>query len=71
MQALAVTACRCDSTTVAALLSACAAQVHNPLWACREKGADQSTCEVLMDLAQEQNIDLLVVGSFGRKGEKL
>lgn len=57
--------------TVAALPRGCAAQVHNPLWACRDKGANQSTCEVLMELAQEQNTDLLVVGSFGRKGEKL
>jgi hypothetical protein len=39
-------------------------------WACREKGSS-STCEALMQLAQENSIDLLIVGSWGRKGEKL
>jgi hypothetical protein len=40
-------------------------------WACREKGAGSSTCQALMALAQEQRVDLLVVGSFGRKGERV
>lgn len=46
-------------------------QVANAEWACKDKGPQQTTCEVLMQLAQDQNIDLLVVGSFGRKGEKM
>ncbi|WIA39336.1 hypothetical protein OEZ86_005448 [Tetradesmus obliquus] len=40
-------------------------------WACREKGQGSSTCQTLMALAQEQHVDLLVVGSFGRKGERV
>jgi nucleotide-binding universal stress UspA family protein len=40
-------------------------------WACHEKGAGRSTCQTLMTLAQEQHVDLLVVGSFGRKGERV
>ena len=40
-------------------------------WACQDKGQGRSTCEVLMELAEASNLDLLVVGSFGRKGEKL
>lgn len=46
-----------------------ATQVHAE-WACHEKGGG-STCQALMALAQEHNVDLLVVGSFGRKGEKM
>lgn len=46
-------------------------QVTDAEWACREKSPQQTTCEVLMQLAQDQDIDLLVVGSFGRKGEKM
>jgi hypothetical protein len=38
-------------------------------WACAEKGA-ASTCEALTALAESQSVGLLVVGSFGRKGEK-
>ncbi|KAF6255956.1 universal stress protein family-domain-containing protein [Scenedesmus sp. NREL 46B-D3] len=40
-------------------------------WACHDKGAGSSTCQALMALAQEQRVDLLVVGSFGRKGERV
>lgn len=47
-------------------------QVTKAEFACKDKGgAESSTCSVLMELAQENSIDLLVVGSFGRKGEKL
>ncbi len=46
-------------------------QVAKCEWACQEKGPGRTTCEVLMDLAEANNLDLLVVGSFGRKGEKL
>ena len=42
----------------------------NAEWACREKEA-LSTCEALMALADAKKVDLLVVGSWGRKGEKL
>lgn len=39
-------------------------------WACAEKGGSQSTCEALTALAEARAVALLVVGSFGRKGEK-
>ena len=69
--------CHCCNLLVAD--TACGRLIHLPPhtqvtraeWACRDKGPERSTCEVLMELAQEHNIDLLVVGSFGRKGEKL
>jgi hypothetical protein len=34
------------------------------------QGAGQTTCEALTALAEAQGVSLLVVGSFGRKGEK-
>ncbi len=40
-------------------------------WLCHEKDGGKTTCEALTHLADRSNIDLLVVGSFGRKGEKL
>jgi hypothetical protein len=40
-------------------------------WLCREKTEGQGTCETLTALADKQKVDLLVAGSFGRKGEKL
>ena len=40
-------------------------------WVCREKEEGQSTCVALTKLAKTKKVDLLVVGSFGRKGEKL
>jgi len=40
-------------------------------WICREKEEGQSTCQALTRMADKNSIDLLVVGSFGRKGEKL
>eukprot|EP00877_Chromochloris_zofingiensis_P000888 jgi/Chrzof1/107/Cz01g03220.t1 len=40
-------------------------------WACQEKQPGQSTCEALTALAEANKVDLLVLGSFGRKGEKL
>ena len=40
-------------------------------WICREKDEGQSTCVALTKLAAKKNVDLLVLGSFGRKGEKL
>jgi hypothetical protein len=36
-----------------------------------EKAADQSTCEALTALAAAARVDLLVLGSYGRKGEKI
>ncbi|GBF87382.1 flagellar associated protein [Raphidocelis subcapitata] len=39
-------------------------------WACADKGSGQSTCEALTALAEARAVALLVVGSFGRKGEK-
>jgi hypothetical protein len=42
----------------------------NAEWACQEK-EDKSTCEALMSLADAKKVDLLVLGSWGRKGEKL
>lgn len=40
-------------------------------WVCREKGEGQSTCEALTSVADKLHADLLFLGSFGRKGEKL
>ena len=60
-----------------ALHNPCAAYFTVPLqvtkaeWACQDKAQGRSTCEVLMELAEANNLDLLVVGSFGRKGEQL
>ncbi len=39
-------------------------------WMQKEKEG-LSTCEALTQLANDNGIDLLVAGSFGRKGEKL
>lgn len=38
------------------------------LWGCCDKKPGQSTCMALTELAEAQGVDLLVVGSFGRKG---
>ncbi|GFR40469.1 hypothetical protein Agub_g1029 [Astrephomene gubernaculifera] len=40
-------------------------------WLCREKEEGRSTCECLTRLADKLGADLLVLGSWGRKGEKL
>lgn len=40
-------------------------------WAARAKEDGESTCEALTKLAALQHVDMLVVGSFGRKGDKL
>ena len=40
-------------------------------WLCREKEEGRSTCESLTRLAEKHRTDLLVLGSWGRKGEKL
>ena len=40
-------------------------------WNCREKGEGLTTGMQLMKMAAKQKVDLLVLGSFGRKGEKL
>ena len=40
-------------------------------WVCREKEEGQSTCQALMRVADKLHTDLLILGSFGRKGEKL
>lgn len=40
-------------------------------WVCRDKAEGESTCVALTKLANKQKVDLLVLGSFGRKGEKL
>ncbi|GAX72774.1 hypothetical protein CEUSTIGMA_g230.t1 [Chlamydomonas eustigma] len=40
-------------------------------WICREKEEGQSTCQTLTKIAAKQKVNLLVLGSFGRKGEKL
>lgn len=37
---------------------------------CKEKEPGQTTCQSLTALADKQGVQLLVVGSFGRKGEK-
>lgn len=39
-------------------------------WACAEKAPGQSTCEALTALAEAKAVGLLVVGSWGRKGDK-
>ncbi|GFH07350.1 uncharacterized protein HaLaN_02137, partial [Haematococcus lacustris] len=40
-------------------------------WQCREKDEGMSTCQTLTKMADRLAVDLLVLGSFGRKGEKL
>ncbi|GLI69710.1 hypothetical protein VaNZ11_014217 [Volvox africanus] len=40
-------------------------------WLCREKEEGCSTCECLTRLADKRSVELLVMGSWGRKGEKL
>jgi len=40
-------------------------------WVCRAKAEGQSTCEAVTSLADKSKADLLVLGSFGRKGEKI
>ncbi|GLC75209.1 hypothetical protein PLESTF_001607100 [Pleodorina starrii] len=40
-------------------------------WLCREKEEGRSTCECLTRLADKRSVELLVLGSWGRKGEKL
>lgn len=40
-------------------------------WMCREKAEGESTCSALTNMADKAGIDMLVLGSFGRKGEKL
>lgn len=40
-------------------------------WAGCEKEPGQTTCQALTALAASQGIDLLLVGSYGRKGEKI
>ncbi|MEW5303050.1 MAG: hypothetical protein WDW38_001367 [Sanguina aurantia] len=40
-------------------------------WLCREKGGGQSTCTALTKMADKAAVDLLLIGSWGRKGEKL
>ncbi|KAK9816499.1 hypothetical protein WJX72_001033 [[Myrmecia] bisecta] len=40
-------------------------------WVARQRGEKQSTCEALTELAHERHVGVLVVGSYGRKGEKI
>ena len=39
-------------------------------WYCKEKGT-LSTCSALTELAEHLHLDVLVLGSYGRKGEKM
>jgi len=41
------------------------------VWYKKEKSKGQSTCEALIELTEELQVDILVVGSFGRKGERM
>lgn len=41
------------------------------MWYKKEKAKGQTTCEALMELTEELQVDILVVGSFGRKGERM
>ena len=41
------------------------------VWYKKEKSKGQTTCEALVELSEELQIDVLVVGSFGRKGERM
>ena len=40
-------------------------------WAPKEKDQDISTCANLIKMAEDASSDMLVMGSFGRKGEKI
>lgn len=41
------------------------------VWYKKEKAKGQTTCEALIQLTEELQVDILVVGSFGRKGERM
>lgn len=41
------------------------------VWYKKEKAKGQTTCEALIELTEELQVDILVVGSFGRKGERM
>ena len=41
------------------------------VWYKKEKAKGQTTCEALVQLTEELQVDILVVGSFGRKGERM
>ncbi|DBA85324.1 hypothetical protein WJX79_008291 [Trebouxia sp. C0005] len=49
----------------------CHDQQLDAVWYKKEKSKGQSTCEALIELTEELQVDILVVGSFGRKGERI
>ena len=51
--------------------SCCVLLQLDAVWYKKEKSKGQSTCEALIELTEELQVDILVVGSFGRKGERM
>ncbi|KAL3131802.1 hypothetical protein ABBQ38_007518 [Trebouxia sp. C0009 RCD-2024] len=49
----------------------CHEQQLDGVWYKKEKAKGQTTCEALVELTEELQVDILVVGSFGRKGERM
>lgn len=41
------------------------------VWYKKDKAKGQTTCDALIELTEELQVDILVVGSFGRKGERM
>ena len=62
---------RCGWTDAGMVMLSCPPLQVDCVWYNKEKGPGQSTCEALTELSEQLHIDVLVVGSFGRKGEKL
>ncbi len=59
------------NTNVQTVPKCCVLVQLDAVWYKKEKSKGQSTCEALIELTEELQVDILVVGSFGRKGERM